>query len=451
MGIARAEVAPRALIALRYRMTNNVFQEVGDLPGQSLIPLKQPGEELISEPSYASGQPLYLKATLGRGLDSQYTLVLDRSKGSTGDYDLLYVDRDNDEDLNEEKPLLGYRREGAFWFGPIPLLLVGKNGPYIYHFFCIYRIYHSQGGSRRSIGLYSAGYYLGRANIGGARHSLAVVDADGNGVFNDLSTALGGGDRVLIDLNDDGLFEVDSEDSEEVYSLSAFLPVRDRYYALTLPPEGGALTLAEPTLVFGTLRTGLANFALKMGSDQGFFTFRSPKPELHIPIGIYQLQACTIEVKDAAGDVWKCFGRFPNKKEALLPIRKKEVTVLKLGPPLKVWAVPQVREEQVEFSLKVTGGAGEEYGEFFKNGRRVSPPRLHIADPAGQAIGIYNFAYQRGSGYSLLWQDPRRRSGLFTATVDFDLGPLASSKGATVSFTIPPSARNVLQRRGSSP
>jgi len=443
--MAQAEPGPRALVPLRYRLTNNVFQEVGDLPGQRLSPLPQPGETLASQPAYVSDRPLYLKATLGQGPDSQYTLVLDASKGPGREYDTLYLDRNNDESLADEQPIRGYRRDGATWFGPIPLLLPGKNGPYLYHLLTIYR---SQGGSGPTVELQSAGYYLGRASLGEGRHPLALVDANGNGVFNDLSTGPEEGDRLLIDLNDDGLFETESEESEEVYRLSAFLPVQDRYYTLTLPPEGGTLAVAEPQLAFGTLRSRWAPFWIQLSSDQGFFHFHSREPELRIPVGTYRLHACAVEVKDAQGHVWKGFGRFPSRKGELV-IRRKETTFLDLGPPLKVEAVPQVQNDQVEFRLHVTGGAGEEYQEIFRNGVRVPPPRLRIAEAPDRQVGLYDFFYRRGGECTLLWQHPQRRSGRFTATVDFSLGPLSPGPSSTVSFEIKPLPRELIQRRGS--
>lgn len=444
LGMAWAEPGPRALVALRYRLTNNVFQEVGNLPGQRLSPLPQPGEILSSQPSYASDQPLYLKATLGQGPDPQYTLVLDASRGPGREYDTLYLDRNNDEALANEPPIRGYRREGATWFGPIPLLLTGQNGPYFYHLLCISR---SQGSSNPTVELHSAGYYLGRASVGEGRHQLALVDANGNGLFNDFSTGPGEGDRVLIDLNDDGLFETGSEDSEEVYHLSAFLPVQDRYYTLTLPPEGGTLALAEVQPACGTLRSRSAPFWIQLSSEQGFFHFRSREPELRVPTGTYRLHACAVEARDAKGNVWKGIGRFPARRDLL--IRRKETIFLDLGPPLKVEAVPQVQDDQVEFRLRITGGAGEEYQEIFKNGVRVPPPRLRIAEASGQQVGIYDFSYRRGGECTLLWRHPQRRSGRFTATVDFDVGPLSPGPGSTVSFEIKPLPRDLLQRRGN--
>jgi hypothetical protein len=382
-------VAAPATAPLRYCLTDLPEEELGYLSGQSLEPGKKPGEKLRSEPDYASDYPLYLTATLGQGQDRRYTLVLDESRGTGRGYDTLYVDRDNDEALDDEKPLRGYRREGACWFGPIPLLLRGENGPYLHHFLCACRSYSED---YHEAELQTAAYYVGQAEIAGARRQIALVDGNGNGVFNDLSTEPEEGDLVLLDLNDDGSFETAEEDAEEVYGLGRYLLIRDRYYALTVADEGASLAISEPDLKFGTLRTGLPHSGVQMSSEEGFFTFRSPGPEIRVPVGTYRLQACTLEARDDEGNVWTNSGE-PSGKGAAVTIREGKTTRLAYGPPLKVTVVPEVEEEEVEFNLQVTGQAGERYGEFTRNGTEVPPPRLRIADADGKEVGTYDFHY----------------------------------------------------------
>jgi hypothetical protein len=150
--------------------------------------------------------------------------------------------------------------------------------------------------------------------------------------------------------------------------------------------------VSEPELKFGTLRTGLNNFCVQLSSKDGFFTFRSPEPEVRVPVGTYQLYACTLEVKDAEGHGWKSSGHLYGEG-ATITIREGKTTQLAYGPPLKVVATPQVMGEEVQFSLKVTGQAGEQYGEFQMDGTRVPPPRLRVADAAGAEVGTYDFHY----------------------------------------------------------
>src|SRR5437588_6907578 len=196
-GSARAEE-----VALRYTL------DPGGPPistlGQELVASDQP-IQAVKLPRFHSRKPLYLTTRLGEGPDPTFTFALDESEPGAG-YDLLYVDSRHTRDLTATEPYRLTRWQFSRGFKPVRLLIDVGGSPTLYHA----AIVVEERPAAATYRLQSWAYYSGDARFGEKSYPIALVDSNGNGLFNDRAKGVdpeGAGDALLIELNGDGKFE----------------------------------------------------------------------------------------------------------------------------------------------------------------------------------------------------------------------------------------------------
>jgi hypothetical protein len=406
-------------VELRYN-PSGTYRETGPVRYAVVRSGTSPQRQLTGEPKYASAEPAYFELKLGPK-QTPYTLVLDESKGTDQGYDRLYVDANGDGDLRDAKAIEGtcQKRESYFWGrftgGQVAIDHGSQKAPWS---FSIY--YHS---SRRDGKPYiclhtsATGYYEGRLAIDGKQTKIAVVDANSNGSFNDyydIRTATKysdgklyvWGDRLLIDLDGDGQYQIERYGGAESLGGGKYLLLDGKCYQLTVEPSGRKLSLNRADAPMGTLkREGTGSFSLALLSEEdGLLNVTSDGDAVAVPAGKYHLYRCAYQVKDSEGAVWKAMG-MGTSSMAGIDIPAGKTSVAKFGPPLKVGVTARVPSgdklaavrpgDSLRLSLAVKGQAGELYsaGEITKAGRRLAAPTLRIVSEDGQEVASGSFRY----------------------------------------------------------
>lgn len=371
---------------LLYRTSSSLEQEIGSVNGQYLQATSKP-KALRAEPRYGSNNPRYFVWPIQGG---QRVLVLDESKGPGKGYDRLFVDQNGDGVLAESEQVRGWRRQGSLTFGPVKVFLQTENGPRTYHFLARCYTYDR---SYQNLRLESACYYLGRIRLGDQSHKVALADNNANGAFNDLSTMPWDGDRLLIDLDGDGKFTVNTEESPETFPLGKLLQVGDRYLGLEVAPDGSRLATAVPELKFGQVQSAAGGFQVWLSSKNGVLRVRSDNGQAKVPAGEYRLVMASLTRTDEKGRKWELTSYTRGEPGPPVKVAESGTTELKLGSPLQARAEAYVRGREVSFGLQLTDAAGLPLSNLTVDGQRPPAPRLRIRSAAGKEIGCYDFHY----------------------------------------------------------
>ena len=367
-----------------YRISSLLRNEVGSVDGQSLRATEKP-PSLRGEPRYGSSQPRYFVWEANGG---PRTLVLDASSGQR--YDRLFVDQNGDGRLSESEQVRGWRRQENLMFGPVKVSIPTDHGPRTYHFLA--RCYvHNR--SYQRLYLESACYYTGRLCLGDKSHKVALVDNNANGVFHDVSTVPGDGDRLLIDLNDDGQFAVHSTDDSETFPLSNLLPVGDTYLTLEVASDGSQLATAVAELKFGQVRCATGAFQVLLGSPEGILRVQTEDGQAPVPVGEYRLVMTSLTRTDEQGRRWELRSNAQGNPGSPVKIAEDKTTALPLGAPLQGQVRAYVQGREVSFSLQLTDPAGLAVSNISVDGQQPAPPKLHIRSTTGKEIGLYDFHY----------------------------------------------------------
>jgi len=364
--------------------------------------------------------PLYLVAQLGSGADKRYTIVLDESKGTGRGYDILYVDRNNNENLTDDQRIVRRtRQQGTSYptgtFGPIEVMLDYGDRATPYYFSVEYRRYGDQRirlGAREvqniNVRLQSSGYHTGVVLFGESERRIAVVDFNDNGLFNEYfkprydmrgpeGRLYATGDQILMDVNGDGRFE-----SNELYPYAKYLQVNGKWYSLDIPAHGAAVTVQEPDLKLGTLQipAQVGSCSLQLVSKNSILRFEATGKDVQAPAGTYQLYAHNTQAKDSSGS-WRydATGTTSGKK---FQLAEDTVLPLPFGSPLRVSVSSRSRDGQyvqpkaggtVVLSLTFSGQGGETYTNIQRNGGRPPAPTFKVVDESEKIVAKGTFQY----------------------------------------------------------
>jgi hypothetical protein len=134
-------------------------------------------EGLTAEPKYKA-KPQYGSLNLAAdGKGKPFLVAVDKSEPTQRNFDILYIDRDRDGDLAEEKPIAIVRGKSDF---ELAISVKGKK---------INRLLsastHMMSESASMLMLRDRGAWHGKARVGKANLDIILVDGNGNGVFNE--------------------------------------------------------------------------------------------------------------------------------------------------------------------------------------------------------------------------------------------------------------------------
>ena len=386
------EAGERKEFPLKYRLTAQVAEELGAGGQELTLTARRP--PLKQEPAYRSPHPLYAHVKVGIN-EEQIPLALDQSQGGERGYDTLYVDAGRNGRLTSREKYAGVSRAGGTVFGPVKLLVDGggERSPQ-WFWFQLAEFESAEGKWVRTLRAVNAGYYRGLVAFGDQKRLLAVVDADGNGLFNDTMTrANQGGDRLLIDWNGDGRFDVGHQ-SEEAQPLGRYLLVGERYWHLDVAPDGSSVTVEPLDKPLGLLEADVSDFSIFLNGEEGVVRVRGRGGRARVPAGKYRLVQCSFRLQDRAGRCWAFAARYG--ADEFVEVRAGGAAHLRLGPPL----VPAVEvgpllKGKVNFTLGLRGAGGEVYTEVrFDANERPAAPRARVLDAAtGRELALLDFHY----------------------------------------------------------
>jgi hypothetical protein len=244
----------------------------------------------------------------------------------------------------------------------------------------------------RNLSAVNAGYYMGHVQFGSQRRLIAIADNNGNGVYNDYTRTGRMGDKLLIDFNGDGEFDIRAG-SEETQPLGRYALVGDRYWQVDVAADGSAVTVAPLGKPLGTVRSNVSQFALLLRGDEGDMRVRGTGGSARVPAGKYTLVRCQFVMQDTAGRRWVFTGGGEDRVTVDVPAN--DSVELPLGPPLtpKI-EVTRIDNAHVALTISLRGSGGESYNEIFYNDNVKPPaPKARLFDDAGLALGQLDFHY----------------------------------------------------------
>ncbi len=387
-GLARAE--NKREFPLKYRLSVNVSDEVATATQQ--LTLLADRVKLNSEPTYHSPKPIYSTMLVGAQQD-ELGIVLDTSSENGRDYDCLYVDGNGDGRLSADEKLKGIQRETAWTFGPTKMMVHSgtKKVPQWFLFqFADYEIDTDK--TVRSLHALNSGYYTGTVHFGQQKRLIAVVDNNGNGLYNDLTKTGKLGDRLLIDFNGDGEFDI-RPTSEETQPLGRYVLVADQYWQVDVAADGSSVAVQPLAKALGTLQSDISEFALLLRDEEGDLRVRGSGGIAKVPTGDYTLVRCQFVLNDQAGRRWVFTGGGESRVTVKVPAN--ESARLLLGPPLtpKI-EVTRIDNEKIALTLSLHGAGGETYNEVYYNDNAKPPvPKARLFDSNGRELAQLDFHY----------------------------------------------------------
>lgn len=306
-------------------------------------------------------------------------ICLDRTSRS-GLWDRLFVDRNGDGRLDDEKPIKTWRRDQSnAYFDRARIVFKSEDGPVVYHLACRFIKYDD---NRIYFLASSAGWYEGRVDFAGKKRRVQLVDENVNGTFNDLVPASSEADAILVDGLNGG----------QRY-LGRLLEVDGRIYHIEVARDGAFLKLWEAKdLTFGKVRVPSTVSELTALGQNGQFIREPSSGEFTLPAGKYRVYGWKIDRKDDRGQKWQVTG-YSVPDTASFEVSVSNPSTLEVGEPIRaVWQASDAAGNQVTFSLRFRGLLGESI-EFTRGGETPRGPRLTVTNADGSFRHTGNFEF----------------------------------------------------------
>ncbi len=250
----------------------------------------------------------------------------------------------------------------------------------------------------------TAGYCEGELTFGDRTYKVALFDDTCNGMFNDpyemprnyprQGAIYARGDTMVIDIDGDGKFEKDYNDTPEMYHLGKYISFDDTCYELEIEPNGRKVTVRETDAPCGYITSAQDRYSAELLGDDGALKLNGAGRRTKVPAGEYRLVACSFEQKDGDGAQWSIVGR-GQWNQPTINVQPDGKTALEFGPPLAADLTTSKRGDTFSFGLEIKGRGGEMYtaGDIERNGKSLQPPRLLIRDERDTIIARGAFQY----------------------------------------------------------
>jgi hypothetical protein len=373
---------------LKYHLSVNVTREVG--PGGQNVQFVARPASLQEEPKYQSREPLYATLYLGSKKDP-FTVVLDSSSGADHGHDILYVDMDHDGHITDGKKFTSFLTNSGSVFGPVKFMVnYGKEKSPQWFWFQL--IEHVEGKNRvvRGLQAINAGYYEGVVAFGDQKRRIAVVDADGNGLYNDwFKGDEQAGDRVVIgrDPTDKGGGGAKAE------PLARYVLVGDRYWQMDVAPDGSSLAVQALNRPTGTIRVSQKNCALTLSNEDCLLQVQATDGVARVPTGKYRLIGCHYQLAESVNRVWR-FSSL-NTSGTMVDVPAEGEVKLAMGPPFEPKVTVTIPEEgHLALSISLAGAGGEMVNSVqLATMGRPPRPQARILDSSGRELGLVDFHF----------------------------------------------------------
>lgn len=287
-------------------------------------------QELTLKAQFTGTQQFYAQLRYGSENSRRVAFVVDIQSDDTAN---LFADLDRDRSINSSDQIPG---TGLTWNVEVPAEIISEDRPSHEPRQLEVRL----SSTRDRLSVSTLGCIEGSINLapaGDEQFFLKVqrIDGDANGLFSDSK------DRILVDLNNDGQWQLISEQSP-------FLPIlklKNARYAVHSDRFGREFRLAEVTGT-GNLQlvlSGLSNEyrvtafeAMVFGDDGAVHSIDSLGKPVSIPVGNYALGSFSITVESQIGEPWHfVFSRYADVSNDQWRKLEKDSTVVieMLGNP----------------------------------------------------------------------------------------------------------------------
>jgi len=341
----------------------------------------------IKDANYNTKEPLYGKLKLGEDANTLINAVLDKSDSSLNEYDLLWVDTNNNEDLSDEKPiqLSPNQKNKNTKEVTFSLLIKYKN---IKDYPCKILLYAPQkqeNDKKLLFAYYVISYYLGKVNIDNEPYQFILYDGNSNGIYNDMN------DHILIGKK----LEEATRDNEIRYN--TVINLKNKLYSFELNEPGTEVKWEPYTKPFGQLKPNInfTNFNTKIDylevyspASKNNTNFRKPTAtELKLPVDSYNISRTLFSLTDSNGKTLQLYSQNGNP----VVIKNNETTEVKLGLPFNMEAqlkkTEYQRGEEIIISKNIMGCNGENYSFLFLKGEEEAQRvKVVIEDEKGNQV-----------------------------------------------------------------
>jgi peroxiredoxin len=188
----------------------------------------------------------------------------------------------------------------------------------------------------------------------------------------------------------------------------------------------------------GTIKADVPNFTLRLLGDKGAQNVPGKDGIAQVPAGRYWLVGWRTEMKDASGRLWTAvastFGGATSAQ--YLTLQPGAAVPVHIGPPLKAVLTADAAGNRVNFQLHFFGAQGERCGEVKVDGALPPKPWLIIRDSEGKVVTRTEFDYGCSFFCHFIWKAPQELKGAYTATAEFDFGPIHVPGTAPAAFEL---------------
>jgi hypothetical protein len=400
----------------------------------SQLKLARPAE-VTKEPKAISAHPLY--GQLGDPANKDACLFrVDESKGDGKGYDRLILDLNQNGDLTDDAvatadpatpplDLAGQNRQ-LVRFGPVYMpkeKWIGQRRPV---YFAEFNLYNREFSAARrdeyfwlgSLRFKAAWYLETTVDFSGAKHKLAVYDANSNGRLGDSAAPryynsnsnwfFPGGDNYLLDANDSGAYET-SVATNEVRPFSPILYCGATPYKVALAPDGKTIQVErwpEPLVEVWLKPKGEqvqgVSLAWEAPTNQLWQDqWRLIKPGVAqgktlLPPGNYRLFGCVLSAPGSNGQPVLASG-YCRSTYPTFTFQAGKSNALLCGAPLEV-KVTANRQAGSDFPPGARSGLSGLMDRVFAYVRSFDPPLVRInAEVLGAGGEAYSY-YAVGDG-----------------------------------------------------
>lgn len=299
--------------------------------------------------------------------------------------DRLYFDANGNGRLDDETPRKASRTDDySASFEPERIVFKGEDGPVTYHLLLRAMKYSDE---QVRLLASSGGYYSGAVEIGGKKRQVQLIDGNVNGTFNDRSSKSSDTDRISIS---DATANEGGQPEGERY-LGRLVEVDKQYFRVEVPRDGAFIKIQKEEATLGKARVPESVGQVTVFGENGQFNRKPTKGEFTVPVGAYRVMDWNIDRKDGKGEGWQLTGyNFP--EESGFKVVADQVSAVELGEPLRTLMDATPMTNEVAFSLRFIGRAGETI-QFMKGNQRPAGPKLALVSQEGSFRATNTFEF----------------------------------------------------------
>jgi len=284
----------------------------------------------------------------------------------------LYFDQDFDNNLAEEKPIIGVQSKGKdelFIFDNFSLK-TGRNGNG--------KIVLLANNSAR---IYTKGYYEGMVDFNGKKIKVRLADADFDGKLTIPQTTTvyyERADSIEIDLDSNGKFEYQKG---EVGPLSRYVCFEGKYYEYVIDKDNFSINDAK--FKMGTIDVGINGRIYITSEKLNINTDANADGKVIVPVDKYSVRIFCSGKKDVKNNIWRVTLYLKSRTAVVSADKELKYSFTE---PIISKAVVRQRKGSLSINVVSNDAKGLRVSGFTCNGKRVQAPKIIITDMKGKLL-----------------------------------------------------------------